>query len=112
MQDPPPNPPHMLFAGRLAIDTLVWRVLLEGAPIEDLTPLEFKVLVYLAQNAGRVVTPDELLLWVWKCTATGSGNVNSVKCCIRRLRAKLGKWGRAHLRAIRGVGYRLDGEDG
>jgi len=101
-----PADPRIITIGSVIIDTQSWRVYLNDEPIQ-LTPLEFKVLAYLAQNAGRVVSKDELLVWVWKCSPESKGAAN-VDSCVKRLRRKLGEWGKAHLRGVHGVGYRLD----
>jgi len=108
-QQPNDNSPHILTVGALIMDTHAWHVHLNGEPI-NLTLLQFKVLVYLAQNAGRVVTRDELLVWVWKSSPDAKGTAN-VDSCVQRLRRKLGEWGKAHLSTVRGVGYRLDAEN-
>lgn len=72
-----------------------------------LTPLEFKTLRYLAQNARRVISRDELLNEVWgyqnyPCTRT-------VDNLILRLRQKLEKDPArpAHFQTVHGAGYKF-----
>ena len=72
-----------------------------------LTPLEFKTLRYLAQNARRVISRDELLNKVWgyqnyPCTRT-------VDNLILRLRQKLEKDPArpAHFQTVHGAGYKF-----
>ena len=50
--------------GDLTINYLERSVTLAGRPIK-LTPTQFKLLVELSSNAGRVLTHDELLVKVW-----------------------------------------------
>jgi len=72
--------------GRLTIDLYARQVSVGGDPV-DLTPTEYKLLLYLAHNAGQVLTYDQLLDQVW-----GPGyedNPGVVKVYVRRLRAKL-----------------------
>src|SRR5579859_3779728 len=52
-----------------------------------LTPIEYRILAYLAQNAGRVVTQDLLLDHVWGAEYVGESHMLQVN--INRLRRKL-----------------------
>jgi DNA-binding winged helix-turn-helix (wHTH) protein len=78
----------------------------KGEPV-TLTALEFKTLKYLAQNARRVISRDELLNEVWgyenyPCTRT-------VDNLILRLRRKLEKDPSRpiHFRTVHGAGYKF-----
>jgi DNA-binding response OmpR family regulator len=53
----------------------------------DLTPVEYRVLAYLAQNAGRVITQDLLLTHVWGDEYEGESHLLQVN--VNRLRRKL-----------------------
>jgi len=53
-----------------------------------LTATEYKMLSYICQNAGRVVTPDQLLDKVWGEEYIGAAHLLQVN--IARLRKKLG----------------------
>lgn len=72
-----------------------------------LTCLEFDVLLCLAHHAGHVITHDELLRKVWGCDLKSGGTINQVKCCIKRLRHRLGSDGPADIVTVRGIGYRM-----
>jgi two-component system phosphate regulon response regulator PhoB len=72
-----------------------------------LTSTEFKLLVELASNKGRVQTRERLLDKVWGYTY--EGYARTVDTHIRRLREKLGSLGDS-IETIRGVGYRLKEE--
>lgn len=72
--------------GRLVIDPGSRQVYSQGQPVA-LTPTEYKLLLYLAFNAGQVLTFDQILDNVW-----GPGYEDSpsnVKVYIRRLRQKI-----------------------
>lgn len=86
----PANDPslHRLSVGPLVMDIPARQAHLNGEPIH-LSPLEFRALTYLARNAGRVVTKDELLAAVWQCLPEGKGTAN-VESCLKRLRRRLG----------------------
>lgn len=68
--------------GRLTIDFAAKQVRVDGAPVR-LTALEFRLLAYLAENRGRVVSKRELFENVWADKFTGDGTLN---VHIRRLR--------------------------
>src|SRR6266699_1805775 len=53
----------------------------------ELTPTEYRILAYLAQNAGRVVTQDLLLEHIWGTEYVGEGHMLQVN--INRLRRKI-----------------------
>jgi two-component system KDP operon response regulator KdpE len=53
---------HMV--GELIVDTEAHRVTLKSEPLE-LTPLEFRLLVHLVENRGRLLTHEQLLHHVW-----------------------------------------------
>ena len=74
--------------GGLTIDLHTQDVTRWGVSIQ-LTPLEFKVLGYLAQRPGRPVSSAELLEHVWRAVVNQGGTMAQVKNCIRRLRRKI-----------------------
>jgi DNA-binding response OmpR family regulator len=73
----------------------------------DLTPIEYRLLAYLAQNAGCVVTQDLLLEHVWGEEYIGESHLLQVN--MNRLRRKI-EADPAHPRFLMtkmGVGYML-----
>src|SRR5215470_1660027 len=93
-------------SGDLAIDYSQHLVIMAGREI-SLTPTEYRIIAYLAQNAGRVVTQDLLLEQVWGPEYLGESHMLQVN--INRLRRKL-EVDPAHPRYIHtkvGVGYFL-----
>lgn len=92
-----------LELGPLAIDEGAHEAKLDGKPI-SLTPYEFKLLVTLAQNKGRVLTRDQLIEQV-----QGSGVAvveRAVDTHVFGLRKKLGEHADL-IETVRGVGYRI-----
>jgi len=87
----------------LLIDVDRHQVSIKGKPIR-LTSTEFKLLVELVSNRGRVQTRERLLDKVWGYTY--EGYARTVDTHIRRLREKLGKAGDM-IETLRGVGYRF-----
>jgi DNA-binding response OmpR family regulator len=92
--------------GDLEIDYSQHLVKMAGREI-TLTPTEYRILAYLAQNAGRVLTQDLLLEHVWGGEYLGESHMLQVN--INRLRRKL-EVDPTHPRYILtkvGVGYYL-----
>lgn len=67
-EDEIPTKARRIVNGTLVIDIDAHRVTKAGAPIE-LTPTEFRLLQTLAENAGRVLTHEQLLERVWNYEA-------------------------------------------
>jgi len=55
---------HEFKAGPINIDFAGHKVTLDGQPVK-LSPTEYRLLAYLASNAGRVILHRELLRAVW-----------------------------------------------
>lgn len=72
--------------GSLTIDYAQHLVTMLGREV-TLTPVEYRLLSYLAQNAGRVITQDLLLEHVWGIDYVGESHMLQVN--INRLRRKL-----------------------
>src|SRR5450759_2285479 len=103
--------PAVLQAGDLTIDPNAHTVTLAGRPIE-LPPREFDLLYVLASEAGHVVSADTLLAQVWGPEYAGEPQVVYVH--IRWLREKLEEEPQHPHRIVtmRGVGYKLEPQDG
>ncbi len=93
-------------SGDLTIDFSGHRVSMGKHEI-DLTALEYSLLSYLAHNAGRVVTPDQILESVWGEEYIGETHVLHVN--ISRLRQKLGDDSKnpKHVLTKPGIGYMM-----
>ena len=92
--------------GGLRIDYAAGCVYLDGSEIH-LTPIEFKLLVLLAKNTGKVITHNYILREVWGNPA--ASDMRSLRVYMATLRKKLEKntsepkYIQTHI----GVGYRL-----
>jgi DNA-binding response OmpR family regulator len=92
--------------GQLVVDHGQHQATMAGVEVL-LTPIEYRILSYLAQNTGRVVTQDLLIEHVWGPEYVGESHMLQVN--INRLRRKL-EDDPAHPRYIRtkvGIGYML-----
>ena len=93
--------------GRLTLDLNRMAATLDGVP-QALTPLEYRLLAYLAVHAGRVVPPTELLEHLYG--DDDAREANALEAVIARLRRKLGA---GVIGTRRGFGYQLEaGADG
>jgi len=92
--------------GELTVDYAQHQVALAGREI-PLTPIEHRLLAYLAQNVGRVLTQDLLLEQVWGPEYLGESHLLQVN--INRLRRKLepGTSQSRYILTKTGIGYLL-----
>ena len=76
----------------------------------DLTPMEFEILLYLAENRGKVIPSEELFEKVWKEKYLDSNN--TVMVHIRRIREKLNEDTKhpKFIKTVWGVGYKIENE--
>jgi len=100
-----------LVAGDLVIDTAAHTVTVAGQPVE-LTPLEFDLLQALVENAGRVLSVDELLNRVWGEEYVGQPQVVYVHIHWLRERLEEDPQNPRRIVTVRGVGYKLEPGEG
>jgi two-component system, OmpR family, phosphate regulon response regulator PhoB len=93
----------MLKVGPIAIDRAAHTVAVDGHAVE-LTRIEYRLLLLLAERRGRVQSRPQLLESVWEAQA--DIQTRTVDMHVQRLRSKLGGAG-ALLETVRGFGYRL-----
>lgn len=99
----------MLYAADLVLDRAsgqAWR----GSALLNLTPTEFRLLSFMAQNRGQALTRQQILDAVWGHSADVESD-RTVNVHIRRLREKI-----EHdpdqpgiILTVPGIGYRLAG---
>lgn len=96
-----------IYIEGLEIDKETHKCLLYGKEIE-LTPIEFDILLYLANNRGCVVSSEELFEKVWK--EKYLDNNNTVMVHIRRIREKLKEDTKnpKFIKTVWGVGYKIE----
>ncbi len=72
-----------------------------------LTSLEFKLFLFLCENANRVVTREAILDKIWD-ESSNYVNDNTLTVYIKRIREKMGS--DSIIKTIKGIGYRVDKE--
>ncbi|GEM69645.1 DNA-binding response regulator [Sphingobacterium mizutaii NBRC 14946 = DSM 11724] len=100
MQDKPKNP--ILEFDELQIDTDQYKVYLKGELV-DLSPREFKLLMYLIENRNKTVSRMQILNAVWGITFNNHSNV--VDVYISYLRNKVESQDQKFIQTVKGIGY-------
>jgi DNA-binding response OmpR family regulator len=79
----------------------------KGKKTESLTATEMKLLAFLNQNRGQVLSRDRLLNEVWGYEYVGT--TRTLDQTVAQLRKKMGDAGTEpkHLVTVHGVGYKL-----
>jgi two-component system KDP operon response regulator KdpE len=99
----------VVTAGELTVDLAHRRVLVADKEVH-LTPLEYRILAYLALHAGKVLTHRQLLQEVWGVNYIA--HTHYLRVYMAQLRHKIER-GPARPRLLiteAGVGYRLKAE--
>lgn len=102
LSKPPGTRSSQIRLGALALDVDKYRLLVNGDSVK-LAWMEFQLLKYLMQNAGRIFTREQLLTKVWGNDQYGQ--TRTVDVHVRRLRFKLGSEGSQYIRTVTNVGY-------
>ena len=98
---------NVYSSGGLIIDDNSKEVTVYGDPIR-LTPIEYKILVFLAKNKGRVYSIDQIYENIW---GDFSGRTdNTIAVHIRHIREKIEVDPREpkFLKVVWGVGYKIE----
>lgn len=94
-----------LVVGNLIVDASARAVEIGGTPV-DLAATEFRVLEYLAANAGIALTRDQILDRVWGPSYEGASNI--VEVYVSAIRRKLRRvHAEDRIVTVWGVGYKL-----
>ncbi len=90
----------------LEINEETVEVTVDGKPVK-LTPIEYKILLLLAKNPGRVFSAEEIYERVWQEKAVGT---DTVMVHVRNIREKieLDPKNPKYLKVVWGVGYKIE----
>ncbi|MBK1723809.1 response regulator [Thiocystis violacea] len=95
----------VLQIGTLTLDTRQMRISLDGAPVH-LSPQEYRLVSYLIQHAGRVISQMELTEQLY--AQDFERDSNAVEVLVGRVRRKLGS---DLIQTRRGFGYLIEAQD-
>ncbi len=112
-EEPPLNPAGLGPSSRLQLDLPAMQVILDGEILHPpLSLLEWKLLVLLYQNRGKVCHRDTIVEELYHPLEPDDIPYNSaIETLVSRLRRRLGLHypdQLPYIKAIRGVGYRLE----
>lgn len=91
----------LVTLGRLTLDTRRMSVSIDGAA-QKLSPLEYRLIDYLAHQSGRAVSAGELADHLHG--AEDAGDANAIEALVARVRRKIGP---GIIETRRGFGYHL-----
>lgn len=105
LSDAEPSVSKSGVSSRLVLDSKATQAVVNGTPL-SLTPRQFALLLFLAQNTGRDVSREHILQEVWGVDF--DPGTNTVDVYIHYLRRKLENAGLHDcISTVRGVGYRF-----
>ena len=92
--------------GGLEINEDTVEVSVDGSPVK-LTPIEYKILLLLAKNPGRVFSAEEIYERVWQEKAI---NTDTIMVHVRNIREKIeiDPKNPKYLKVVWGVGYKME----
>ena len=96
-----PREAEVLEAAGITLVPSARQVSIDGSPVA-VTTVEYEILEFLVNSAGRIVSRDELTAALYKRRATKFDRTLDMHIC--NLRKKLARHGDA-IRTVRGVGY-------
>ncbi|MBQ3855699.1 MAG: response regulator transcription factor, partial [Ruminococcus sp.] len=102
-------PDQILLGNGVSLNTGTHLIIRDGKSI-SLKAMEYKMLLYLLENRGRVVTKEEFLSKVWQDTFVGEG---TLPVHIRHLREKIEQDPNDPkiIRTVWGVGYIIGSDE-
>ena len=97
---------HVIGGLELNEDTM--EVSVDGEVVK-MTPTEYKILLLLMKNAGRVFSADEIYEWVWNERAV---NTDTIMVHVRNIREKIeiNPKEPKYLKVVWGVGYIIENQ--
>ena len=92
--------------GKLKVDYAGGCAYLDGQELH-LTPIEYKILLLLAKNPGRVFSAEEIYERVWQEKAI---NTDTIMVHVRNIREKIeiDPKNPKYLKVVWGVGYKIE----
>ena len=101
--------PSVFRIGGLVVDDDRKEVTVDGEPVK-LTPIEYRILLLLMQNPGKVFSIAQIYEKIWNEEAIGGDNTVAVH--IRHIREKIeiNPKDPRYLKVVWGVGYKIDRE--
>ena len=101
---------NIYVIGGLELNEDTKEVSVDGEPVK-VTPTEYKILLLLMKNAGRVFSAEEIYEWVWQERAV---NTDTIMVHVRNIREKIeiNPKEPRYLMVVWGVGYKIERSEG
>ncbi len=106
IRDRLPELKNIYVIGGLELNEDTKEVSVDGEPVK-VTPTEYKILLLLMKNAGRVFSAEEIYEWVWQERAV---NTDTIMVHVRNIREKIeiNPKEPKYLKVVWGVGYKIE----
>lgn len=98
---------HVKTIGDIKLDTYNVRVEVRNKEIE-LTSIEYRILRFLIENAGRILTKNQIFEAVWNEEFLSGDNTIMVHMSRLREKIELDSKNPMYLKTIRGLGYKFE----
>lgn len=98
---------HVKTIGEIKLDTFNVRVEVRDKEIE-LTSIEYGILKFLIENAGRILTKNQIFEAVWNEEFLSGDNTIMVHVSRLREKIELDSKNPKYLKTIRGLGYKFE----
>ena len=97
---------NIYVIGGLELNEDTKEVSVDGELVK-VTPTEYKILLLLMKNAGRVFSAEEIYEWVWQERAV---NTDTIMVHVRNIREKIeiNPKEPKYLKVVWGVGYKIE----
>src|SRR5689334_6425325 len=99
------RPPVVYRFQQISVDAAAMRVLRDGEEVA-LEPKSLRLLLYLIENRGRLVTKEELMQAVWEDTFVGDNSLTRAVAQIRKALGDDARQGR-YIETVPKLGYRF-----
>lgn len=94
---------NIIVSGNVKIEPLKCGVLVDGAEA-NLTAAEYKLLLLLVENKGRVLERNRIIEKLWDIDGNFIDH-NTLNVYVKRLREKIETESKKHIETLRGLGY-------
>lgn len=94
---------NTIVSGNVVIEPLKCKVTMDGAEV-SLTAAEYKLLLLLVENKGRVLERNQIIEKLWDIDGNFIDH-NTLNVYVKRLREKIETGENKHIETLRGLGY-------
>ena len=104
------NNQNVCTIGGLTINDETKEVTVDGEHVK-LTPIEYNILYFLARNAGKVFSIEQIYESIWNEEAVGADNTVTVHIRHIRKKIEINPKEPRYLKVVWGIGYKVEKQD-